>query len=338
MDPNKHQWFKQRMQQLKEYKQNNPDKGYWDWINSLPSFEGGGVKQNDGEEQSRKWLRHWLRNRNTQIKNILQDTRTDHKMPLIQSIDLDIHTTLDGEYNPFYNSYTDTYGTVPLKGVEIVAPLTQQARRKIEARRGARYIDEGKRKAAPYVGTIVGGAVASAMSSAGLLWKTLDAANILMNPTDPTNYVRIPNIRLGRWSAKFPEYGNPKKTFRQVHLDALDDYYKSGVVRPEQIEHNMKRRAENAVPGIQRLIVKHFDNHVMFNKQKPFYGIDSKHKGLLVGDLNNTNINWTKVNHKGHKYIVDPINPKTGNFDVSINEFDVWRKKHFGWLKDKKIK
>lgn len=36
MDPNKRKQFKQRMQLLKSYKQNNPDKGYWDWRNSLP--------------------------------------------------------------------------------------------------------------------------------------------------------------------------------------------------------------------------------------------------------------------------------------------------------------
>lgn len=30
------QAFKQRMQNLKSYRENNPDKGYWDWRNSLP--------------------------------------------------------------------------------------------------------------------------------------------------------------------------------------------------------------------------------------------------------------------------------------------------------------
>lgn len=30
------QAFKQRMQNLKSYRENNPGKGYWDWRNSLP--------------------------------------------------------------------------------------------------------------------------------------------------------------------------------------------------------------------------------------------------------------------------------------------------------------
>lgn len=30
------QAFKQRMQNLKSYQENNPGKGYWDWRNSLP--------------------------------------------------------------------------------------------------------------------------------------------------------------------------------------------------------------------------------------------------------------------------------------------------------------
>lgn len=32
------QAFKQRMQNLKSYRENNPGKGYWDWRNSLPAL------------------------------------------------------------------------------------------------------------------------------------------------------------------------------------------------------------------------------------------------------------------------------------------------------------
>lgn len=34
------QAFKQRMQALKSYRENNPGKGYWDW--KVQSFEDGG--------------------------------------------------------------------------------------------------------------------------------------------------------------------------------------------------------------------------------------------------------------------------------------------------------
>lgn len=34
------QAFKQRMQNLKSYRENNPGKGYWDW--KVQSFENGG--------------------------------------------------------------------------------------------------------------------------------------------------------------------------------------------------------------------------------------------------------------------------------------------------------
>lgn len=57
MDPNKRMQFKQRMQLLKSYKQNNPDKGYWDWRNSLPNFDSGGVKQDDQERVGTKHYR-----------------------------------------------------------------------------------------------------------------------------------------------------------------------------------------------------------------------------------------------------------------------------------------
>ena len=83
-------------------------------------------------------------------------------------------------------------------------------------------------------------------------------------------------------------------------------------------------------------LTKHFDTHVMFNKTKPFYGKDSKYPRVLVGDLRNPRINWKKVNHKGHKNIVEPVDPSAGNFTVPIEEFDIWRKAKIGWLRDQK--
>ena len=36
--------FKQRMQNLKSYRENNPGKGYWDW--KVETFADGGVNDN----------------------------------------------------------------------------------------------------------------------------------------------------------------------------------------------------------------------------------------------------------------------------------------------------
>lgn len=38
------QAFKQRMQNLKSYRENNPGKGYWDW--KVETFADGGVNDN----------------------------------------------------------------------------------------------------------------------------------------------------------------------------------------------------------------------------------------------------------------------------------------------------
>lgn len=39
------QAFKQRMQNLKSYRENNPGKGYWDW--KVEAFQGGGEIGNE---------------------------------------------------------------------------------------------------------------------------------------------------------------------------------------------------------------------------------------------------------------------------------------------------
>lgn len=38
------QAFKQRMKNLKSYRENNPGKGYWDW--KVEAFQDGGVSDN----------------------------------------------------------------------------------------------------------------------------------------------------------------------------------------------------------------------------------------------------------------------------------------------------
>lgn len=295
------QAFKQRMQNLKSYRENNPGKGYWDW--KVETFADGGVNDN-----------------------------------LIGSYSN--HTGTPTMYVPVtkeYEAVPEGFGEIANIHAPEVTITPQSNISLVEA------VDKGRRDAAPYVGAIVAGATLPAMSSTNMLGKAIDLANIVLDPTNPANYVKIPNIRLGRWSAKFPEYGNQNKAFRQVNVDAVDDYINTGVVGPESKAHNAMRSAQNANKNsgdgskhLLTLLTKHFDTHVMFNKTKPFYGKDSKYPRVLVGDLRNPRINWKKVNHKGHKNIVEPVDPSAGNFTVPIEEFDIWRKAKIGWLRDQK--
>lgn len=295
------QAFKQRMQNLKSYRENNPGKGYWDW--KVETFADGGVNDN-----------------------------------LIGSYSN--HTGTSTMYVPVtkeYEAVPEGFGEIANVHTPEVTITPQSNISLVEA------VDKGRRDAAPYVGAIVAGATLPAMSSTNMLGKAIDLANIVLDPTNPANYVKIPNIRLGRWSAKFPEYGNQNKAFRQVNVDAVDDYINTGVVGPESKAHNAMRSAQNANKNsgggskhLLTLLTKHFDTHVMFNKTEPFYGKDSKYPRVLVGDLRNPRINWKKVNHKGHKNIVEPVDPSAGNFTVPIEEFDIWRKAKIGWLRDQK--
>lgn len=295
------QAFKQRMQNLKSYRENNPGKGYWDW--KVEAFVDGGVNDN-----------------------------------LIGSYSN--HTGTPTMYLPVtkeYEAVPEGFGEIANVHTPEVTITPQSNISLVEA------VDKGRRDAAPYVGAIVAGATLPAMSSTNMLGKAIDLANIVLDPTNPANYVKIPNIRLGRWSAKFPEYGNQNKAFRQVNVDAVDDYINTGVVGPESEAHNAMRSVQNANKNSRGgskhsliLLTKHFGTHVMFNKTKPFYGKDSKYPRVLVGDLRNPRINWKKVNHKGHKNIVEPVDPSAGNFTVPIEEFDIWRKAKIGWLRDQK--
>lgn len=50
------QAFKQRMQNLKSYRENNPGKGYWDW--KVESFENGGEVTRKSLKDIRKRINH----------------------------------------------------------------------------------------------------------------------------------------------------------------------------------------------------------------------------------------------------------------------------------------
>lgn len=59
--------FKQRMQNLKSYRENNPGKGYWDW--KVEAFAEGGQTGDPSMQaiEQRAWLNNWLKNRSKQM-------------------------------------------------------------------------------------------------------------------------------------------------------------------------------------------------------------------------------------------------------------------------------
>lgn len=61
------QAFKQRMQNLKSYRENNPGKGYWDW--KVEAFQNGGEVGNPSVQaiQQKQWLNDWLKSRSKQM-------------------------------------------------------------------------------------------------------------------------------------------------------------------------------------------------------------------------------------------------------------------------------
>lgn len=120
------QAFKQRMQALKSYRENNPGKGYWDW--RAQAFIDGGTSEYTDDRTDHP---------------IQQKVELDHYLNLADYIDKVNHTDGEGYYNPFYNKTDDSYGTVPLDQVTVTAPLTQKAKNNIDARRGAKYVQEG---------------------------------------------------------------------------------------------------------------------------------------------------------------------------------------------------
>lgn len=61
------QAFKQRMQNLKSYREDNPGKGYWDW--KVEAFADGGQTGDPSLQaiEQRAWLNNWLKNRSKQM-------------------------------------------------------------------------------------------------------------------------------------------------------------------------------------------------------------------------------------------------------------------------------
>lgn len=85
------QAFKQRMQNLKSYRENNPGKGYWDW--KVEAFADGG----EVGDRERQYISDWYSKRREYAK---------HKMPamLKQLDDADIYLKPDSRVRNIYNT------------------------------------------------------------------------------------------------------------------------------------------------------------------------------------------------------------------------------------------
>lgn len=149
----------------------------------------------------------------------------------------------------------------------------------------------------------------------------------------------INNWHLGNWRAILPRLGEENVLYRQGGLDMLDDAYTRGVVAPQTLEHAQKDAAkERARTGRRFLLTKHFTNDAMFNRKFPFYGNpalfeNTSKKGVIVGSLDNPNIEWKHIRHKGHKNIYEPFTNEVQ--EAPILEFDFYKRApfNFGWLK-----
>lgn len=149
----------------------------------------------------------------------------------------------------------------------------------------------------------------------------------------------MPEFHIGNWYSKMPKVGDENATFRQFGKSEMDDINEVGILRPETIESFNKRLAERKAENKRFILLKHFDDDLMFNRKTPFYGIDSNYPYLAIGNINDPSINWIFRNHKNHKNIFEPhIN---GEKIIPKEYFDIYArpKTGIGWnLISKKTK
>ena len=158
--------------------------------------------------------------------------------------------------------------------------------------------------------------------------------------------VTFPGFKyIGKWRPFLPK-GTPTTVYRQGNPEMLDDYLKSGMVRPISKELVNAKRAEDASKSngskkLISLIRKDFSNDLMFNRGYPFYGnpflFDTKsYKVAVVGDMNNSSALWKQRFHKGHKNIFEPYMGDAKQ--APLSEFDIYTRAPFGfgWFKNLK--
>lgn len=108
-------------------------------------------------------------------------------------IELDRHTD-NGQYNPFYDAYTDTYGIIGMPEMSVIPQYKtdnerRQAVLKAEAKRGEQYYHQGMREAQPFIDAVISPLVFMAGMKAPL-WAA-DLAFATSNPDNPISYLPL---------------------------------------------------------------------------------------------------------------------------------------------------
>ena len=163
------------------------------------------------------------------INELLKDKKINEYQLDVKNIDnirKIINTTPDGEINPFYNSFTDTYGTINLPEIIVSAPYTRKASLAQQARRGRESYYKAGKKIAPILASIPIGAGLAAMGTTGLLGlnvNPIDVASVVIDPSDPINY-----LPLSRYGAKVANQLRPKNIRKHVYMSKSPIGYNFG--------------------------------------------------------------------------------------------------------------
>lgn len=153
--------------------------------------------------------------------------------------------------------------------------------------------------------------------------------------------VTFPGFKyIGKWRPFLPK-GTPTTVYRQGNPEMLDDYLKSGMVRPIPEEVVAAKRSEDITKSGITLARKYFTDDLMFNREYPFYSnpflFDNKaYKVAIVGDMDKSSAVWKQRFHKGHKTIFEPYMGDVKQ--APLSEFDIYTRAPFGfgWFKNLK--
>lgn len=241
-----------------------------------------------------------------------------------------------------------------------------------QANRGAKYVNQGRKevldKAAERSTPLALGALAGAAVAAPVITGLSLAGGYLGSSLGehivPEDYkeegsviggtlggMAAPGLRLlpgfkyiTNWRPFLPK-GTSTTVYRQGDTEMLNDYIKSGTVRPMPKETFAAKVAEDVAKSngnrLLGLLRKDFTNDLMFNRGYPFYGnpslFDTKsYKVAIVGDMNNSSALWKQRFHKGHQNVFEPY--IGGTKQAPLSEFDFYTRAPFGfgWFKNLK--
>ncbi len=154
------------------------------------------------------------------------------------------HTDPNGTFNPYYDSFTDTYGPVVMPQVTVDGQLTWDASRKAAGRIGANAVREGMGAAFNVAAPIVAGAALPAISSVGALGPATDVAGIALDPLNPLNYASY----VSRISPHVQELINASRAAEMANLQKRADYANQQYKIIERVmdDPSYMKRAEEA--------------------------------------------------------------------------------------------